>query len=53
VDEEKAKEQGEKTFSLLLLKEKGAVVGEGTPIRERQNDGQKTLSLPPFNVDGI
>ena len=34
-----------KTFSLLLLKEKGAAVGEGTPIGKDEMAEQKTLSL--------
>ena len=34
-----------KTFSLLLLKEKGAAVGEGTPIGEDEMAERKTLSL--------
>ena len=34
-----------KTFSLLLLKEKGATVGEGAPIGKVEMTEQKTLSL--------
>ena len=34
-----------KTFSLLLLKEKGTTVRGGRVDRERQNSGVKTLSL--------
>ena len=33
-----------KTFSLLLLKEKGAAVGEGAPIGKNKTVEQKTLS---------
>ena len=36
---------GAKTFSLLLLKEKGAAVGEGASIRKVETTEQKTLSL--------
>ena len=34
-----------KTFSLLLLKEKGAAVGEGAPIGKDKTAERKTLSL--------
>ena len=34
-----------KTFSLLLLKEKGAAVGEGAPIGRDETTERKTLSL--------
>ena len=34
-----------KTFSLLLLKEKGAIVGEGAPIGKVETTEQKTHSL--------
>ena len=34
-----------KTFSLLLLKEKGAAVGEGAPIRKDKTAERKPLSL--------
>ena len=37
-----------KAFSLLLLKEKGTAIGEGTPIGERRNDGGKKPS--PFPI---
>ena len=37
-----------KTFSLLLLKEKGAVVGEGAPIVRDETTEQKTLFLILF-----
>ena len=40
-----------KTFSLLLLKEKGAAVGEGAPIGGDKTAERKTLSFP-FNADG-
>ena len=36
---------GRKTVSLLLLKEKGATVGEGTPIGKVKMAERKTLSL--------
>ena len=36
---------GVKTFSLLLLKEKGAAIGEGKPIGKDETVERKTLSL--------
>jgi len=42
-----------KTFSLLLLKEKGAAVGEGAPIGKDENGGAKTPLSFPFNADGM
>jgi len=50
-DEEQAKERGEKTLSLLLLKEKGTTVREGHADRGRQNSGAKNPLSFPFNVD--
>jgi len=34
-----------KTFSLILLKEKGTTVGEGAPIAKVETTERKTLSL--------
>ena len=40
-----------KTFS-LLLKEKGAAVGEGAPIGRDENGGAKNHLSFPINADG-
>ena len=40
-----------KTFSLLLLKEKGTIVRGGHADRERRNSGAKNPLSFPFNVD--
>ena len=41
-----------KTFSLLLLKEKGATVGEGAPIEKVEMAERKNRLTFPFNADG-
>ena len=45
------RKNGAKTFSLLLLKEKGTIVRGGCADRERRNGGAKNPLSFPFNAD--